>query len=355
MALGLSEDTLLPGILATCLLIAYVTRALLAGLLHHLSAKGRTMGPLLASHLSTVAAAFLGFGALLILMPLAGIPDESPILAQAKQVIFILLTTWLAIRLITFLEAATYQQLDVAKPDNLEERKLVTQIKYIRATLIIVVAVVGFALTLMTFEDVRRLGAGILASAGIASVVIAFGAQKLITNILAGFQIAFTQPIRLDDAVVVENEWGWVEEITLTYVVVRIWDQRRLVLPITYFIEHPFQNWTRTSADLLGSVYLYVDYSVPVDAIRGELDRILEDTPLWDGKTKVVHVTDATEKSMQVRILASAKNSPHAWELRCLIREKLIAYLQKEYPDGLPKHRGQLQGETANKQPPTKP
>ena len=181
-----------------------------------------------------------------------------------------------------------------------------------------------------------------MASAGVAGIILGFAAQRTIGTILAGIQLAFTQPIRVDDVVIVENEWGRIEEITLTYVVVRIWDKRRLIVPITYFIEKPFQNWTRVSADLLGTVNLYLDYSVPVDEIRKECKRILEESGLWDGDAWCVQVTDTTAQTMVVRPLFSAKNSSDQWDLRCEVREKLIAFVREHYPDGLPRVRAEV-------------
>jgi small-conductance mechanosensitive channel len=177
--------------------------------------------------------------------------------------------------------------------------------------------------------------------------VIGFAAQKTLGNLLAGIQIAITQPIRIDDVVVVEGEWGRIEEITLTYVVVRIWDLRRLVLPIGYFLEKPFQNWTRVSADVLGTVYLVVDYTVPVDEIRAQLERIVRESNLWDRKVCGVQVTDASERGIEVRALVSAADSSKAWDLRCEVREKLIAFLQQNYPGSLPRVRAEIQGEGA--------
>jgi small-conductance mechanosensitive channel len=196
---------------------------------------------------------------------------------------------------------------------------------------------------LMVFESVRQFGTSILASAGIAGIIIGFAAQRSISTLLAGFQIALTQPIRIDDVVIVENEWGRVEDISLTYVTVRIWDLRRLILPISYFIERPFQNWTRTSADILGTVFLHVDYTVPLQPLRDELDRILAASPLWDGKVKVLQVTDAKPQTLELRALASAADASAAWDLRCEIREKLIAFLQTHYPASLPRVRAELQ------------
>ncbi|MEQ9659382.1 mechanosensitive ion channel domain-containing protein, partial [Fulvivirga sp.] len=182
-------------------------------------------------------------------------------------------------------------------------------------------------------------------SAGIAGIIVGLAAQRLISNILAGFQIAITQPIRIDDVVIVENEWGRIEEITLTYVVINIWDKRRLVVPSTYFIEKPFQNWTRTTSELLGTVFIYTDYRMEVDVLRKQLTKILEATPLWDGKVNVIQVTDAKQSNMELRVLVSSKDASSGWDLRVHVREQLIAFLQKKYPEMLPKNRVELKQE----------
>ncbi|MDH3556239.1 MAG: mechanosensitive ion channel family protein, partial [Deltaproteobacteria bacterium] len=178
--------------------------------------------------------------------------------------------------------------------------------------------------------------------AGIVGIIVGLAAQKSISTLFAGIQMAITQPIRIDDVVIVENEWGRIEEITLTYVVVRIWDLRRLIVPITYFLEKPFQNWTRISAEILGTVFLYVDYTVPVEAVRTELRRILENSPLWDGQICLLQVTNATERTTELRAIISATDASNAWELRCEVREKLIGFIRQNYPDGLPKVRAEL-------------
>jgi len=196
----------------------------------------------------------------------------------------------------------------------------------------------------MLFDEVKRIGISLFASAGVAGVIIGLAAQRVIGAVLAGIQIAITQPIRLDDVVVIEGEWGRIEEITLTYVVVRIWDQRRLVVPSTYFFEKPFQNWTRTSAEILGTVFIYTDYHVSFDALRKELTRLLESTPLWDKRVNVLQVTDAKQNSVEVRALMSAKDSGTAWDLRVFVREKLIEFLQKNYPGSLPRTRVLIEG-----------
>jgi small-conductance mechanosensitive channel len=201
----------------------------------------------------------------------------------------------------------------------------------------------------MTFEKVRQLGATLLASAGIVGIIVGIAAQKSIATLFAGIQLAITQPMRIDDVVIVENEWGRIEEITLTYVVVRIWDLRRLIVPITYFLEKPFQNWTRISADILGTVFLYVDYTVPVEAVRTELRRILESSPLWDGQVCVLQVTNATERTVELRALMSAADSSSGWGLRCEVREKLIEFIRQNYPEGLPKVRAELREPATDK------
>lgn len=223
--------------------------------------------------------------------------------------------------------------------DNLMHRKVQTQFSYIRKISKLIIFIIGFSLILLSFQEVRKVGMSILASAGLAGVIIGFAAQKTLTNLLAGFQIAFTQPLRLDDVLIVENEYGRVEEITLTYVVLRIWDDRRLIVPLSHFIEKPFQNWTRVHSQLLGGVFIHVDYSVPIDELRTYLKEIVENHELYDGRVINLAVTDANESNLRIRALVSANDSSSAWDLRCFVREEMIKFLQKNYPDALPKQR----------------
>jgi len=264
-------------------------------------------------------------------------------LSTVVSTILIISIAWLLIRLTNILEDLVLARYKIDVKDNLEARKIFTQMDIIRKILIFVICIFSLAAVLMNFENFRHIGTSMLASAGVAGLIIGFAAQRTIANVLAGFQIALTQPIRIDDVVIVENEWGRIEEITLTYVVVAIWDMRRLVLPISYFIEQPFQNWTRTSADILGTVFLYVDYTVPIDEIRTELGKILKDSEHWDGKVWRLHTTEANDRTVEIRALMSAEDSGAAWELRCEVREKLIDFVQKNYPDGLPKFRTEFQ------------
>ncbi|MFD0795271.1 mechanosensitive ion channel family protein [Mucilaginibacter litoreus] len=243
---------------------------------------------------------------------------------------------------INILEDYIYYRYDFNKENNLKERKIRTQLQYIRRVANILIILISLSLILLSFDNVRKLGAGLLTGVGIGGIIIGFAAQKSLGNLLAGFQIAFTQPIRIDDVLVVEGEWGRVEDITLTYVVLNIWDQRRLILPITYFIEKPFQNWTRSTAELLGTIFLYVDYLVPTEALRTELTRLLNASPLWDKRVGILQVTDARENTLELRALVSARNSSMAFDLRCYIRENLIKFLAENYPGSLPKTRYEL-------------
>jgi small-conductance mechanosensitive channel len=285
------------------------------------------------------------FVSLYLFMPLVRISDNARgFLYQGLGLAVILSLAWFCVKFLGVLESFFLSRYDLDARDNLRARAMHTQIRILKKVVIVILAVITTALVLMTFSKVRQVGTSILASAGILGIIIGFAAQRSISTLIAGVQIALTQPIRLDDVVVIENEWGRIEDITLTYVVVRIWDLRRLVLPITYFLEKPFQNWTRISADILGTVFLQVDYSVPVGEVREELGRILEASKLWDGKVGVLQVTDAKQHTMELRALVSAPDSSRAWELRCKVREELIAFLQKKYPHCLPKVRAQLEG-----------
>lgn len=229
----------------------------------------------------------------------------------------------------------------IDKVDGFKERALRTQLHLIKRFLIVLISVICLSLLLISFESVRELGEGILASATVVTGIIIFSAQKVLGNILAGLQIAFTQPIRLGDVVIVEKEYGVIEDITLTYVVVKIWDERRLVLPISYFIEKPFENWTRYSTELIGTIFLYADYRINVDLVREEFNRVVTDAELWDKRVKALQVTDAKNETIELRMLVSASTAARLWDLRCYVREKMIDYIQKRFPDCLPRRRNE--------------
>jgi len=283
---------------------------------------------------------------LLVVRVVGKLPGMQPHLPEVAEhilaVVLITLVAWLLIRSTFVLEDYVLHRFDVGVKDNLRARKIHTQFRVLKRIVIVVVGLLAFGTILMTFDRVRQLGTTILASAGVVGIVVGMAAQRTIATFIAGLQIAVTQPIRVDDVVIVENEWGRIEEITLTYVVVRIWDLRRLIVPITYFIESPFQNWTRTSADILGTVFVYADYTVPVDMLRDRLQNILKESEHWDGKVCVLQVTNASDRTVELRALMSAADASTAWTLRCEVREKLIDFIKKEYPQSLPKVRAEL-------------
>jgi small-conductance mechanosensitive channel len=251
-------------------------------------------------------------------------------------IILIAAASWLVIALSGVAEDVLVAHLDVDVSDNRRARRMRTQIAVLRRVFAAIVVFVAFAAELMTFPRLRALGASFLASAGLLSVVAGLAAQATLANLLAGLQIAVTDPIRIGDVVVVEGEWGHIEDITLTYVVVRTWDNRRLILPVSYFTSHVFQNWTRHESRVLGSVVLHLDFTTPVEELRTELHRLLHDSPLWDGRDWVLQVIDTTPSTMIVRGLMSSGDAPTNWDLRCEVREGLVAYLQANYPHALP-------------------
>ena len=242
-----------------------------------------------------------------------------------------------------------------ADEDNLHARQVETRIDILARSAIIVVVLVAVALAAMTFPSIRALGTTLLASAGVAGIVIGIAARPLFENLIAGVQLALSQPIRIDDVVIVEGEYGHIEQIASTFVVVRIWDQRRMVLPLTYFIEKPFQNWTRTGSALLGTVFLYVDYSVSVDALREHLPKVLETDKKWDGAVHGIQVTDAKEATVELRILVSARNSSDLFDLRCNVREAMIAFLHANHPTALPTSHLMAMAPVPKTAPTTKP
>ena len=266
-------------------------------------------------------------------------PQTETIVRHATSILVIGTLAYLGLQLIQVGTSLILQKQELSVSDNRRARAIYTQVTMLRKIVTSIVVLIAIASMLMVFESVRHFGTAIIASAGIAGIILGFAAQKSIATLLAGIQIALTQPIRIDDVVIVEGEWGRIEEITLTYVVVVIWDLRRLVLPISYFIEKPFQNWTRISADIIGSVFLYLDYNAPLEPLRAEMQRVLDASPLWDRKVGLLQITDTKQHTMEVRIIVSARDAGQAWDLRCELREKLIGFLQRHHPESLPRIR----------------
>lgn len=286
----------------------------------------------------------------LILLVLPTLPLPVATMAFIRRLLslgFIILLGWAAVKGVLFGRDLVLSRYDLDVKDNLKARAVYTQLNILAKIAVIVICLITVASGLMLFDHVRQMGTSILASAGVIGIIIGFAAQRSIATLLAGLQLAVTQPIRIDDVVIVDGEWGQIEEITLTYVVVRIWDLRRLVVPTGYFLEKSFQNWTRTSADLLATVMLYADYTLPIEVVRNRLQEIAQDHPLWDHKVCQLQVTNATEKTIELRALVSAASSSNAWNLRCHVREQLLIFLQQNYPQCLPRIRAEILGSTS--------
>jgi small-conductance mechanosensitive channel len=288
-------------------------------------------------------------GAAQVVLPLVALqvvwqaaPDDLRFMNGVRHINGVLLiaaATWLGVKAINGFADGMIAKYPYDVTDNLQARRILTQTRVLARTAITLLLLAGASMVLMTFPGARQVGASLLASAGVIGIVAGLAAKPVFSNLIAGLQIALSQPIRIDDVLVVEGEWGRVEEITGTFVVLRIWDDRRLILPLSYFIEKPFQNWTRSSSQLLGSVFVYTDYGMPIDPLRAEVERLVKAAPQWDGRFFNVQVTDATERTMQVRVLCTAASSSLAFDLRCAVREGLIGFMQREYPQFLPRVR----------------
>jgi small-conductance mechanosensitive channel len=313
---------------------------ILAAVVHRASAPSRFIFPLVAVEVA---------------VPDVAIPVWFK--APAEQILALCIVAavaWVVIALIAFAVDLAKRRYRLDEDDNLRARQVETRLDILSRTATTLVALIAIASMLMTFPPIRALGATLLASAGLAGLAAGLAARPILENLVAGVQIALTQPIRLDDVVIVETEYGRIEKITATYVVVRLWDLRRMVLPLTYFIDHPFQNWTYSTANLIGSVFLYLDYSISLDALRAELDRILKDAPLFDGKVVNVALTDAKPTGVvEVRVLVSSRNSSDLFDLRCLVREKLLAFVRDTDPGMLPSTRLVLARESEPEPGPT--
>ena len=294
-------------------------------------------------HLSGPSRAIFFLTCLLIVLPL--IPDVPQnlydLLRQAFVMGIVAALGWFAVGWIYVFQSVLLRRYDLSAEDNIQARRVHTQFQLFRRMLITFVVIVDIGALLWAFNDPRiwHYGSGLLASAGVASLILATAAKSILSNFLAGLQIALTAAIRIEDVVVVQGEWGRIEEITSCYVVVRVWDLRRLIVPLSYFIENSFQNWTRASADILGTAFLYVDYSIPVEDLRQQLRRIVESSQLWDRKVCGLQVTNLSERTMELRCLISSRNSSENFDLRCLVREQMTAYIQQEYPDAFPTAR----------------
>ena len=272
-----------------------------------------------------------------LVLPLAPLDDtiRNPLM-RCFVVAFIALIGWISIRIVD-MSAARYLQNFRDVTENFIARKHVTQVRVFKRVTDTIIVIITISTALMTFDSVKQYGVSLFASAGAAGIIVGLAARPLLSNLIAGVQIAITQPIRIEDAVIIENEWGWVEDIASTYVVIRLWDWRRMVVPLSYFIEKPFQNWTRDTASLIGVIALHVDYRADVPRIRRWLEEAVKETKLWDGAVVNLQVIDADSRTIELRALVSARNAPQSWDLRCEMREKLIAFIRDEMPEALPR------------------
>jgi small-conductance mechanosensitive channel len=261
---------------------------------------------------------------------------------HAVALLLIAAVTWVSVGAVSGAKEAIVRLHPVDVADNLEARRVQTQTRVVARMVVFLLVLLGTASALMIFPAMRQVGTSLLASAGVVALAAGIAARPVLGNLIAGLQIALTQPIRLDDVVIIEGEWARVEEITSTYVVVKIWDERRLIVPLQWIIENPFQNWTRKTAQILGTVFLWVDYSVPLAPLRAELKRVCEEAPEWDGRVAIVQVVETSERAIQLRALVSSPDASKAWDLRCRVREALITFLLREYPEALPRVRAEI-------------
>ena len=352
-------DAALPPITDWALAAAILIVAAIVALLLHavlLWLARRAMGER-ETFLRTVMAATTGptrVGLLLVALaialpatPLAG--ATASLLARLLGLGTIFLLGWVALTALHIGADLYLRRYRLDLPDNLLARKHITQVRILERVVAVMIVFVTIGFALLTFDAVRQFGVTLFASAGVAGIIAGLAARPVLSNFFAGVQIAVSQPIRIDDAVIVENESGTIEEITFSYVVVKLWDLRRMVVPLSYFIEKPFQNWTRTGGDLIGSIFFYVDHTAPVEAIRAKLMAIVAQSKLWNGKVANLQVSDCKETSIELRALVSADTAAAVWDLRCEVREKLIDFLQRDYPAALPRRRFEASGETAAK------
>ena len=300
------------------------------------------LGSVLVAHTHAAVRWVLVFAAASIVLrsDLPALPQLAPWL-HACNVLLILAVTWLAFRAVDALDAIVLRIHPGDSPDNLRARRIATHVHVMGGTLKVFAALCGLGGALVTFPGVRQFGTTIMASAGVAGVIAGLAARPVLGNVIAGLQLAFTQPIRLDDVLIIENEWGKVEQITTAYVVVRLWDERRMIVPLQWFIEHPFQNWTHRGSDIIGTLYAWFDYGLPVDPVRAEFLRLCREAPEWDGRVAAIQVTELGERAMQLRAIVSSNDAGRNWDLRCRLREGLADFVRRQFPQYLPRFRAE--------------
>jgi len=336
------EGTLITcGMILAALLIGMLIYLVLFSVLSRLSKRvDSLLNTTLVDRMRAPARLLLPLFMLILFTPSLSIPIALRDVAQHLfSLCLIVLITWLVITITLASRDIIISRYDIDARKSFKARALYTQLTMVIKVILVIVVIIALASMLMSFEKIRAIGVSILASAGIMGIIVGFAAQRSLSTLLAGLQIAITQPIKINDVVIVEGEWGTIEEITLTYVVVKIWDLRRLIVPVTFFLEKTFQNWTRSTTNILGTVFIYVDYTAPVQEIRHKLLEFLQGTKTWDREVWGLQVTNASEHVLELRALMSAVDAPTSWDLRCEVREKLIAFLKDTYPESLPRSR----------------
>lgn len=296
----------------------------------------------LQQYLGKPARAIFLVTCLFFVLPFIPVPENiHAILREVLALAMVSSLGWFAVGVVYVVQGVLYRRYDMSQDNNVDARRFRTQFQLLRRVIVTFIIVITIAACAYTFHDDRlwRAGTGLLASAGLASLILASAAKSTVGNFLAGLQIALTQPIRIDDVVVVAGEWGRIEEINSAYVVIKIWDLRRLIVPLSWFIENSFANWTRESSDILGTAFLYLDYSVPVDPLRQKLNDIVHSAKQWDGKVVGLQVTDLREHTMELRCLVSSRNSSENFDLRCIVREEMMKFVRENYPEAFPTAR----------------
>lgn len=343
--------------LAGAIVLAVIAHIILFKLLRRLASRSdKEYWQHLVEKIRPVVRVGLIIVAIELTLPLVDMPQRlETVISQITTLCIIGVVGWVAFTVVSVLTDFSMSRYRIDVENNLEARKMRTRLRVLRQAMTMIIFLVTIAAMLMTFPGARSIGVSMFASAGVAGIVVGFAARPVLSNLLAGIQIALTQPIRIEDAVVVEGEWGWIEEITSTYVVIKLWDWRRLIVPLSQFIEKPFQNWTREGAAIIGAVTWFLDYTAPIAEMREKLKEFLAQSKFWDGKVQVLQVVDTGKETMELRALMSAKNSPTAFDLRCEVREKMLLWLQKEHPGALPRARVQVQMDERKPMEPAQP
>jgi small-conductance mechanosensitive channel len=328
-------------VLALAVVASLAVHGVLARLTRRAFANRPGVISLMARTRALTRLAFVTIALALVLPAIDLPPGAAALFATALPFCFVVLLGWIALIAVDIGVNMYLVRFRLDADDNLLARKHVTQMRVLRRVISTVVLLITAGAALMTIGAVRQVGVSLFASAGVAGIAVGLAARPVLANLIAGVQLAMTQPIRIEDAVIVENEWGWIEEITSTFVVVRLWDLRRMIVPLSYFMEKPFQNWTREGSAIIGAVLLYLDYTAPIEAIRAKAEAIVAASRLWDRKVVNTQVTDTRERVIEVRVLVSAANASAAFDLRCEVREQLIAFLRSQHPESLPRSRNE--------------